>query len=112
MAHFLRLRMHSRAARQLGTFCWAVFGGTTLGLFADPADTNIAQSVSQLKKLTLEELLNQTVTVVSREPEKIAEAASAVQVITGEDIRRSGATSLPEALRLAPNLQVAQVDSR
>lgn len=51
------------------------------------------------------------VTSVSRRPEKLAEAASAIQVITGEEIRRSGATSLPEALRLATNLQVAQVNS-
>ena len=51
------------------------------------------------------------VTTVSRQAEKLSEAASAVQVITGEDIRRSGATSIAEALRLAPNLQVAQVNS-
>src|SRR5690606_16913150 len=52
------------------------------------------------------------VTLVSRHPEKLSSAASAVQVITGEDIRRSGAATLPEALRLAPNLQVAQVNGR
>jgi iron complex outermembrane receptor protein len=52
------------------------------------------------------------VTSVSKRAEKLSEAASAIQVITGEDIRRSGATSIPEALRLASNLQVAQVDSR
>src|SRR3989475_5301069 len=67
---------------------------------------------SELKKLSLEELLNLEVTSVSRRPEKLSETASAIQVITQEDIRRSGATSLPEALRLASNLQVAQVDSR
>src|SRR6266568_1352057 len=67
---------------------------------------------SELKKLSLEELLNIEVTSVSRRPEKLSETASAIQVITQEDIRRSGATSLPEALRLASNLQVAQVDSR
>src|SRR5207248_5911145 len=41
-----------------------------------------------------------------------AVTASAIQVITAEDIMRSGATSLPEALRLATNLEVAQIDSR
>lgn len=51
------------------------------------------------------------VTSVSRRAEKLSETASAVQVITSEDIRRSGATTLPEALRLASNLHVAQVDS-
>jgi len=52
------------------------------------------------------------VTSVSRRPEKLSETASAIQVITQEEIRRSGATRLPEALRLASNLEVAQVDSR
>jgi iron complex outermembrane receptor protein len=52
------------------------------------------------------------VTSVSKRAEKLSETASAIQVITGEDIRRSGASSLPEALRLASNLEVAQVDSR
>jgi iron complex outermembrane receptor protein len=59
----------------------------------------------------VEELMDVEVTSVSRRPEKLTEAASAIQVITGEDIRRSGANSIPEALRLAPNLQVAQVNS-
>jgi len=45
-------------------------------------------------------------------PERLFETPSAIQVITQNDIRRSGATSLPEALRLASNLQVAQVDAR
>ena len=63
---------------------------------------------SELKRLTLDELLNTEVTLVSRRPERVAETASAIQVITGEEIRRSGALTLPEALRLAPNLQVAQ----
>ena len=61
-----------------------------------------------MKKLTLEELMNIEVTSVSRHPEKLDEAASAIQVITQEDIRHSGAKTLPEALRLAANLQVAQ----
>jgi iron complex outermembrane receptor protein len=64
-----------------------------------------------LKKMSLEELMNIEVVSVSRHPEKLDEAASAIQVITQDDIRRSGAKTLPEALRLAPNLQVAQVNS-
>src|SRR3989442_13192828 len=76
------------------------------------AQTYLAsRAPSELKKLSLEELLNLEVTSVSRRPEKLSETASAIQVITQEDIRRSGATSIPEALRLASNLQVAQVDS-
>jgi len=51
------------------------------------------------------------VTSVSRRPEKLSEVASAIQVITAQDIEQSGAQSIPEALRLADNLQVAQKNS-
>ena len=64
-----------------------------------------------LKRLSLEELMNVEVTSVSKRPEKLTAAPSAIQVITQEDIRHSGASSVPEALRLATNLQVAQVNS-
>jgi len=64
-----------------------------------------------IKKLSVEELMNLEVTLVSRTPEKISEAPSAIQVITSEDIRRSGATNVPDALRLVPNLQVSQLSS-
>lgn len=56
----------------------------------------------------MEELMNVEVISVSKQLEKLTEAASAIQVITQEDIRRSGASSIPEALRLATNLHVAQ----
>jgi len=67
--------------------------------------------VATYKKLSLQELMDLEVTSVSRRPEKLSDAAAAIQVITGEDIRRSGATSIPEALRLASNLDVAQISS-
>ncbi|GAB2769483.1 hypothetical protein GCM10027275_09970 [Rhabdobacter roseus] len=67
--------------------------------------------MADLKTLSLEELMDIEVTLVSRTPQKLSEAASAVQVIAGEDIRRSGATSLPEALRLVANVQVAQLNA-
>lgn len=69
------------------------------------------ESSGELKKLSLEELMNVEVTSVSRRPEKLNEAASAIQVISQEDIRRSGAANIPEALRLAANLQVAHVNA-
>lgn len=68
-------------------------------------------TVQQIKKLSIEELITIEVTSVSKHPEKLSEVASAIQVITQEDIHRSGATSLPEALKLAPNLQVARYNS-
>ncbi len=68
-------------------------------------------TLDTLKKLSMEELLSIEVISVSKRAEKLTEAASAIQVITDEDIRRSGATSIPEALRLATNLHVAQKNS-
>src|SRR6185295_12612986 len=64
-----------------------------------------------LRKLSLKELMDSDVTSVSKEPEPYREAPAAIQVITGDDIRRSGASSIPEALRLADNLNVAQKTS-
>jgi len=64
-----------------------------------------------LTRLSLEELSMVEVTSVSRRPEALADAAAAIFVISAEDIRRSGATSLPEVLRLAPNLSVQRVNA-
>src|SRR5436189_1750185 len=80
-----------------------------LAAFAATAQTG---KPSDLADLSLEELANLEITSVSRRAERLSDAPASVFVITGDDIRRSGATSLPEALRLAPNLQVARVDSR
>ncbi len=79
---------------------------------AATTDLDSGSSVKTLKQLSLEELMDIEVTSVSKRPEKLSETASAIQVITGDDIRRSGVTRLPEALRLATNLEVAQVDAR
>ncbi|HEV2701585.1 MAG TPA: TonB-dependent receptor [Steroidobacteraceae bacterium] len=68
-------------------------------------------TTDSLKSLSLDQLMDVEVTSVSRHPEKLLQTASAIQVITREDIRRSGATSIPEALRLADNLEVAQKNS-
>src|SRR5688572_21310313 len=70
------------------------------------AETDPASTATRLKRLSLEELLQQEITSVSKRPEQLQQAAASVQVITGEEIRRTGASSLPEALRLASNLQV------
>lgn len=64
-----------------------------------------------LAELSLEQLSELPVTSVSGRPESLRSAPASVFVISGEDIRRSGATSLPEALRLAPNLQVSRMSA-
>jgi len=66
---------------------------------------------SSLADLSLEELANLRVTSASLRPERLEDAPASIFVITSEDIRRSGVTSLPEALRLAPNLEVARVSA-
>jgi iron complex outermembrane recepter protein len=87
--------------------------GAVLLAFAIPVELSGQDTASarSLKTLSLEELFDVQVTSVSRRPELLSAAPSAIQVITAEDIRRSGAVSLPQALRLATNLQVAQVNS-
>ncbi len=96
--------------------CWRrISAGVLLLLLAAPAPAQDAPplpSASDLKKLRVDELMNIEVTSVSKHPEKLFEAASAIQVVTAEEVRRSGATSLAEALRLTSNLEVAQIDSR
>src|SRR6266700_7218289 len=75
-------------------------------------ETEFNTNPTELKRMSLEELMNLEVTSTARRSEPLFTTPSAIQVITQEDIRRSGASSIPEALRLASNLQVAQVDSR
>ena len=58
--------------------------------------------MTRIRELSLEDVLNAEVTTVSKRPERLFDSAAAAFVITDEDIRRAGARSLPEALRLAP----------
>ena len=91
--------------RNLGAAAWAACA--LLGA----ANAWAAPDVQVLKNLSIEELSNIQITSVSKRDEKLSDAPTSVFVITSEDIRRSGATSLPEALRLAPNLQVARISA-
>ncbi len=77
------------------------------------ADEEIAAGASSIDFTTfsLEELKNVEIISVSKKPEKISEAPAAVFVISQEDIRRSGATSIADALRLAPGVQVARMNT-
>jgi iron complex outermembrane receptor protein len=75
-----------------------------------PAHANM-DPIAQLKRMSVDELLNVEVTSVSRRAEGLRDAAAAVAVISSEDIRRSGATHIGEVLRLAPGLHVARQNS-
>jgi iron complex outermembrane recepter protein len=60
---------------------------------------------------SIEDLMNMEVTSVSKKEQKLSKVAAAIFVITQEDIRRSGATNIPDLLRMVPGLDVAQIDA-
>ena len=78
--------------------------------FTAASSAALAQTPEELKRMSLEDLMNVKVTTASKIPEAAADVPAAVFVITQEDIRRSGARSIPEVLRLAPGLQVARIN--
>src|SRR5467141_3868778 len=69
-----------------------------------------SRNVPDVTAMSMEDLMNLQVTSVTKHTQKVADAAAAIFVITQEDIRRSGAASIPEALRLVPGLEVARID--
>jgi iron complex outermembrane receptor protein len=68
-------------------------------------------SPADLSQMSLEELMNIQVTTVGKKEQRLSQVPAAVYVITQEEIRRSGATRLPELFRLAPGVQVAQINA-
>ncbi len=76
-----------------------------------PADFAGAETLDTYLEMDLAQLMQVTITSVAKKPQALADTAAAVFVITQEDIRRSGATSIPEALALAPGLHVARISS-
>lgn len=78
---------------------------------ASPPPGEPEERKGDLTELSIEELMSIEVTSVSKRAEAISRAAAAVYVLSQEDLRRSGVTSLPEALRLVPGVQVARATS-
>jgi len=72
--------------------------------------SSIDSEVSAIASLSLEDLMNVQVTSVSKRSQALSEAPAAIHVITQEDLRRLGISSIPEALRLAPGMHVARQD--
>jgi len=93
--------MRSACALQAVMLALSCIAGTTVA----------AERIDEFKRLSLEDLMDIQVTSVSRRPEKRSEAAAAVYVITPEKMRRWGVTSVPDALRMVPGLQVARIDA-
>jgi len=111
--HFIPRSSVSAVKRLLAVGClwWAVWPQESWAGEAVPLDQDKQNVAGRLTHLSLEQLGNTEVTSVSKEPVKIVVTPAAIYVITQEDIRRSGASSLPELLRLVPGVEVARIDS-
>ncbi len=68
-------------------------------------------SSNDLTQESIENLMNMEVTSVSKKEQKLSQVAAAIFVITQEDIRHSGATNIPDLLRMVPGLDVAQINA-
>lgn len=106
-AVFPRLRLSRRMPRGLRPVAWLLLGCAAPRLAAqEPAPA------PDFSALDIDELARVRITSVSRRPEPMARAAAAVTVISREDLRRSGASTLPDMLRAVPGLNVARVGAR
>ncbi|TMA62400.1 MAG: hypothetical protein E6J73_10420, partial [Deltaproteobacteria bacterium] len=114
------MNLRSNLTPSRANFVDAVISDVSIGIaftvfflfFGSPCATAQQQSsLPVLKQLSLEQLMDVEVTSVAKKEQKVGETAAAIFVITQEDIRRSGVTSIPEALRLAPGVEVSRVDA-
>ena len=96
---------------RLSLLALSLASGGVIGAEGIQPDVTNQTVPSALKRLSLEELSQIEVTTPSKEPVKAFQSPVAIYVITAEQIRRSGATSIPEALRLAPGVEVARIDA-
>ena len=91
---------------------FAAAGAVTITtVLTSPVHAAGALSLADLDRLPIEDLAKIEISSVSKTTQPLSDAPAAVYVITHEDIVRSGAISLPEILRLAPNLQMAQTSA-
>src|SRR5436190_5198190 len=88
-----------------------LLAGFLAGVLAGSTVAQTSRGVHDVTAMSLEDLMNTQVFSVSKRTQKVADAAAAIFVITQDDIRRSGASSIPEALRMVPGLEVAQSDA-
>src|SRR5712675_819010 len=102
--------VRSRELRPIASVRRLVLHGLLGAFLAVSASAQTSQNIPDVTAITLEDLMNLQVTSVSKRAQKLADAAAAIFVITQDDIRRSGASSIPEALRMVPGLQVARID--
>jgi iron complex outermembrane receptor protein len=100
----LRRRVRTRPETPLViVLLWLALGAGAIG-----AET---EDDARLKRMTLEELGNIVVTSASKEPEAVWRTSAAIYVLTQRDIHRSGVTTIADALRLVPGVEVARIDA-
>jgi iron complex outermembrane receptor protein len=98
-------RVNGNAGRRIVTAVAALLSAPAI------AGESGASAGRSLADLSIEELMNESVTSVSRREESLADAAAAVAVISSDDLRRSGATSIVDALRLVPGVDVGALNA-
>jgi iron complex outermembrane receptor protein len=100
--------MKTKRARRSAASRWVIVFTILASILPTVASSG---EIPDLAEMSLEDLMNLEVTSVSKREQPLSETAAAIYVITREDIRRSGVTSIPELLRGVPGLQVAQIDA-
>lgn len=102
--------MKNSALKKKTTVCThALLVACITVFFSTPSSA--LKNKDSLFDLPFEEVMNLTVTSPTKTPKPFKESAAAIYVLTNEDIRRSGATSIAEALRMVPGMQVARINS-
>ena len=110
LVHWFLLRSTDARLARLPR-CWRCWLAPFSLLGWQPSALQGRGAQSHLKELTLAQLGNVEVTTASKEPAHVWKTAAAIYVLTQDDIRRSGATTIPDALRLVPGVEVARIDS-
>jgi iron complex outermembrane recepter protein len=102
-------RTPSGRDRRIRRCCYAAI--EILGFLSLIAPAKAQQQSGNLADKSLEDLMEIQVTSVSKKEQKLSQVAAAIFVITQEDIRRSGATNIPDLLRMVPGINVAQINA-
>jgi len=101
----------SRYTLPLGHLALAILLVTSTTLDAGSCRNDMPGAHTPLTELSLEELMQIEITSLGKKPQPLSNAAAPVFVITNKDIRRSGVTSIADALRMAPGLHVSKLNS-
>lgn len=93
-------------------FVGLLLGSVAIGAPAQPVAVETpVQNQNDLGSMTIEDLMKIEVTTASKSAQSLSNVAAAIYVVTAEDIERSGVTNIPDALRMVPGVQVAQIDA-